>query len=463
MKSEKSILSYIPHPVIMLLGIIVFVSILTYILPAGLFERLEIDGRLRVVPGTYETIASTPLSIMDIARAFPKGFFAAARVVFIVLISGVMFGIVEKTGMIENVVGTIARKMGQQNQILIIILMTYLYGLFGILVGYENNIALVPIAAIMILAIGGDLMLAAGIAVGAITIGFGLSPVNPYTVGIGHEIAELPLYSGKGLRSMLCFAALSLLAWYNVRYFKKLKKNPSSSLSHDVDASGLKLNKSLSEYFISDNNWFVMITFLVGLAIMLYGVFEYHWFINDISAIFIWITVAVALVGRLKLNEIGETVLKSIAVVAPGAFMVALATTIKVILEDGNISDTIAYHLSEVLKVVPSFASAICMSISQCIMNLLIPSGSGQALATLPIMIPVGELIGLTRQATILAFQIGDGVTNLFNPALGGLIAMLSLCRISFDRWLRFILPLTGIILVMAWIVLVTAVLIGWN
>ncbi len=463
MQQSKSILSYIPHPVIMLLGIIVLVSILTYVLPAGLFERMEVDGRLRVIPGTYKSIESTPLSIMDIARAFPKGFFDAARVVFIVLISGVMFGVLEKTGMIENTVGTIAHKMGKSNQILIIVLMTYLYGLFGILVGYENNIALVPIAAVMILAIGGDLMLAAGIAVGGITIGFGLSPVNPYTVGIGHEIAELALFSGKGLRSLLCFAALSLLAWYNIRYFRKLQVDANHSLSREVDASGLQLKKPLNSYFISINNWLVMVAFVIGLAVMLFGVFRYHWFINDISAVFIWITVAVAIVGRLKFQEIGETVLKSIAVVAPGAFMVALATTIKVILEDGNISDTIAFHLSEVLKVVPSFASAICMSLSQCIMNILIPSGSGQALATLPIMIPVGELIGLTRQTTILAFQIGDGVTNLFNPALGGLIAMLSLCRISFDKWLRFILPLTGIILIVAWMFLVVAVLLGWS
>jgi len=158
-----------------------------------------------------------------------------------------------------------------------------------------------------------------------------------------------------------------------------------------------------------------------------------------------------------------ETVLKSIGIVAPGAFMVGYARTISVILEMGNIGDTIAFQLSEVLKTLPTYASVVFMSLAQCGINLVIPSGSGQALATLPIMIPVGDVLGLTSQTTILAFQIGDGVTNLFNPTLGGLIAMLSLCRVPFDRWLRFIFPLTFILLLLAWCFLLFSVYIGWQ
>jgi len=153
----------------------------------------------------------------------------------------------------------------------------------------------------------------------------------------------------------------------------------------------------------------------------------------------------------------------SFSLVAPGAIMVGIAATIKVILEEGNISDTIAYHLSELLLSLPIYASAILMSFSQCIMNLLIPSGSGQALATLPVMIPVGDIVGLNRQVTILAFQIGDGVTNLINPTLGGLIAMLSLARVPFDRWLRFITPLTLVILLMSWVFLIISLIIGYS
>ena len=196
---------------------------------------------------------------------------------------------------------------------------------------------------------------------------------------------------------------------------------------------------------------------------MLFGIFNYHWYLQEISAMFIIMALGSGIVARLSPRQISETALHSVAVVAPGAFMVGIATTIKVILEMGMISDTIAYHLSEVLLSLPVYSSAIIMSLAQCVMNLMIPSGSGQALATLPVMIPIGDIVGLNRQVTILAFQIGDGVTNLVNPTLGGLIAMLSMARVPFDRWLRFIAPFTLLILVVSLIFLIVSVLIGYS
>ena len=207
----------------------------------------------------------------------------------------------------------------------------------------------------------------------------------------------------------------------------------------------------------------MMAAFVGGLGIMLYGVFELHWYITEISAIFLMISIAAGLIGRMSARNIAETALKSVAIVAPGAFMVGFATSIKVAMEMGNISDTIAHSLAMSLESLPTYGSAVAMSGAQCIINLFIPSGSGQALATLPIMIPLGDLLGLTRQTTILAYQIGDGVTNLFNPTLGGLIAMLAMCRIPFDRWLRYILPKVGVILILSWIALLVAVAIGWG
>ena len=151
------------------------------------------------------------------------------------------------------------------------------------------------------------------------------------------------------------------------------------------------------------------------------------------------------------------------SVAAPGAFMVGFATTIKVLMEMGNIGDTISYKLSIILEGLPLYLSAICMSISQSFINFFIPSGSGQALATLPVMIPLGESLGLTRQITILAFQVGDGLTNLINPTLGGLIAMLSMSRVPIDRWIRFIFPVLIVLIIIAFLALIVAVAINYN
>jgi len=453
----------IPHPLTMLFGIIVLATLMSYILPAGSFERETVDGRQRVIPGTFSYSTQSPQSLLDMFVAFSKGFKAASDIIWVVLAGGVMFGVLQKSRMVENAVGTIVKNLGLKRKYFIVVLMTFVFGLLGVGVGYENNIALVPIGAMLALAIGGDLVLAAGISVAALTVGFGLSPINPYTVGIGHQIAELPLFSGALYRSIMCFSALSFLAYYNVRYFKNAEKDIENSIGAGLNTDGFALSKSLDAYSMSANNWLVALVFLGGMTAMLFGIFSYHWYLREISAIFIMIGVLGGLVARLSAREISESIMHSFSLVAPGAIMVGIAATIKVILEEGNISDTIAYHLSELLLSLPIYASAILMSFSQCIMNLLIPSGSGQALATLPVMIPVGDIVGLNRQVTILAFQIGDGVTNLINPTLGGLIAMLSLARVPFDRWLRFITPLTLVILLMSWVFLIISLIIGYS
>ncbi len=462
-KKKRKWFERIPHPVVMLFGMVVFASLLSYILPAGLFERQLVEGRERVIPGTFSKIARTPVGLLDMFVAFSKGFKVASDIIWVVFASGIMFGILEKSKMLENAIGTIVRKLGLERKYLIVIIATFLFGMTGVAIGYENNIALVPIAAVLSLALGGDLILAAGISVAAITVGFGLSPINPYTIGTGHKIAEMPLFSGVLYRSVLCFAALAFLAYYNVRYFRKITEDPAASLGQNLNTEGFVLTKGISSYRMSVNNILVLFTFLLGMGIMLFGIFTRGWYINEVSAIFIMIAVAVGIVARLSPRVFSETVLASIALVAPGAFMVGFATTIKVILEMGQVSDTIAYYLSEMLISMPTYLSAVLMSASQCILNIMIPSGSGQALATLPIMIPVGEIVGLTRQCSIQAFQIGDGVTNLFNPTLGGLIAMLSMCRVPFDKWLRFIMPFTLVILFISWCFLILMVAIEWG
>jgi uncharacterized ion transporter superfamily protein YfcC len=447
----------------MLFMIIVFVTILTYLIPAGEFKRMLIDGRNRVIPDSYRIIPSTPIGFLDMFRAIPLGFKAAIEVIFVVLSGGIMFGVMEETKAIENAVGTFVHSIGRERKYLAIVILTFIYGALGVFVGYEHNIAMIPIAAVVSLALGGDLVLAAGISVGAVTIGFGLSPINPYTVGIGHKIAELPLFSGALLRSALCFSALSMMAYYNVRYLKKILKHPEKSLGKGLNIDGISLSKPLSSYIISINNWLVLGAFMLGLAAILYGVFYWQWYINEISAIFLMVAIAAGIITRMNATKISETVLKSVAYVAPGAFMVGFATTIKVLMEMGHIGDTISFHLSEILKTLPLYASGVAMAVSQSFINFFIPSGSGQALATLPVMLPLGEVIGLTRQTTILAFQIGDGISNLMNPTLGGLIAMLSMCRVPLDRWIRFIFPVALALFILSTTTLIIAVAIGYQ
>lgn len=464
MKSpSRSWYASIPPPLIMLFLIIVAVTLMTHLLPAGTYERVEVDGRTRVLAGSYAAVASSPVGFFDMFRSFPEGYRVATPVIFICLASALMFSVLERTRTIENAVGRVVYLLGAKRAELLLVLLTFVYGGLGIMVGYENNIATVPIAVVVVLALGGDLVLAAGVAVGGMTVAFGLSPINPYTVGIGHDIAGLPLFSGWWLRSLLCAGALGIVAWYNVRYYRRMRKDPDASIGQGLDTRGLALSRPLEDYRISKRNAWLLSVFLLGLAVVLYGVFAFRFGINEISAVFLIVLVVSALTSGLSAREVTDAGMQSVAQMAPATFIIGMAATVKVILEQGQIQDTISYGLAQVLEGLPASVSAVGMSIGQSGLNLLIPSGSGQALATLPVMIPLGDALGLSAQISILAFQIGDGVTNLFNPSLGGLVAMLSLCRVPFDRWLRFALPLTGILLVWAWLGLLVGVGSGYS
>ena len=253
------------------------------------------------------------------------------------------------------------------------------------------------------------------------------------------------------------------MAFYNVRYFKRILANPNRSLAKGLETSNLKLSRPIEDYQLSSGNWLVLSIFILALMIIVYGVFNLDWFINELSAVFLMVALLCGIATKMSANTMSNTLLKSVSLAAPGAFMVGFATTIKVLMEMGNIGDTISYQLSTMLQGLPLYLSAIGMSVSQTVINFFIPSGSGQALATLPVMLPLGQSLGLTQQTTILAFQIGDGLSNLINPTLGGLIAMLSMCRVPIDRWVRFIFPVFIVLLCLSFMALIIAVATNYN
>ncbi|WP_020008216.1 YfcC family protein [Salinicoccus albus] len=460
---RKKLLDRIPHPLALLFFIVVAASVLTYIIPAGSYDRETVDDATRTIPGSFEYGAGNPVGIMDLFTAIPEGFQEMADIVFITFAAAMMFGLLEKTGMLENTVGTLIRKIGMKRRFLIVVIMTFVYGFFGIFVGLENNIALIPIAVLLSVSIGGDAMLGAGIGIGGVLVGFGLSPFNPYTVGVGHRIAELPLFSGWFFRSVLVALVLSVLAYYNVRYFKRILKDEKNSLAHDIETGDMQLTQPLGSYRMRKKDIAMLFVFILGFAVMLTGIFTQGWYINEVAAIFLMIGIVCGIIAGMNSSQIADTFSKALEPSALAAILIGVAMATQVVMNQGNISDTIAYVLTSVLEHSPTTLAAVFMTISQSIINILIPSGSGQALVTLPIMIPVGDMLDITRQTAILAFQIGDGITNLFSPTLGGLMAMLGLCKVPYGRWLRYIVPFVIIALFISWFALVISVLVNWG
>lgn len=459
---EKKWYNYIPDPMVLIFVILILVWLMTWIIPAGSFDRIEIDGRMAVVADSFKTTAPSQLSPLSIFFSIPEGLVAAANIVFITLIAGGLFRLLSASGALENIVGTVVNKIGKERRTLIVWIMTLIFGLLGIAVGYENNIALVPIAILVGLAIGGDLMVGLGIAIGGIGFGFATSPINPFTVGVAQTIAELPLFSGAPLRIAFSICILAVMAHHTSRYLNKIIENPDNSLVQGISTSGMDLQKSISEYSIQKKDWIVLTIFTLGLALMLYGVFIHGWYINEIAGIFLLMTVLSGVFLGMTGSEIVEHFIKGASSVVGGALLIGFARAIQVLLEQGGIGDTVVNALASSISDLPLFISTVLMTLVHGLINIFIPSGSGQAMATMPIMIPISDIIGMTRQTAILAFQIGDGFTNMISPTSGGTLAMLALAGVSYDRWVRFFFPVVIKAFLVSWIFLAIAVLINW-
>ena len=453
----------IPDPMVLIFFILLVSYAITWFVPSGTFDRVEVNGREAVVPGSFELVNSPALSPMDIFFAIPQGMVSAASVIFIVFIAGGLFRLLSVTGALDNAVGCLVAKIGSERQTLTVWAMTFIFGMLGVAVGYEGNIALIPLAVFVGLALKGDLIVGLSIAIGGIGFGFATSPVNPYTVGVSQAIAELPLFSGIALRSAMGIVILCVVAHHTSRYLKKIQRNPDKSLVKGISTAGMSLDKPLGEYRMARQDLVVVAVFLTGLASILYGVFSLGWYINEISGVFLAIAVVCGVLTRMSASDIVGHLLKGAASVTSGALIIGVARAIQILLEQGQVTDTIIHYLAVPLSDLPVALSTIIMTLVHGLINVFIPSGSGQAVATMPIMIPLSDLIGMTRQTSILAFQIGDGFTNMVSPTSGGTLAMLALAGVPYDRWVRYALPLIIKCFLVSWVFLMIAVFISWG
>lgn len=456
----------VPHAYVLLLMIIVIAAVLTYIVPAGTYERAQLaNGTVAVVPGTFHYIEQTPVGFFDVFKAIPLGMRSSADIIFLVFFAGAMFKIFTSTGAIENSIGVMIRKFSnnEKSGTTLIYVTTIVFGVLGAVVGFENNIPFVPIGVFVALGLGYDLMVGVAMVLGGVAVGFATSPINPYTVGTSHFIAELPLFSGLGLRTAFCIVSILVIAHHIARYAKKVKKDPERSLVKDVDTEGFRFTQDLNSYALTSRHKAILAIFVGLIVVIVFGVVKYQWYLIEMGSLFILAAILAGIVAGYNPDKIVKTMIAGAAELTIGALVIGLARGIQVVLEQGNIGDTIINALASPLQNLPVMVSALLMSIVHGIINFFIPSGSGQAMATMPIMIPLSDLIGMTRQTAVLAFQIGDGIMNLVVPTLGGLLAMLAMARVPFERWVRFITPLVAKEILIGWIFTIIAVVINWG
>ena len=455
----------VPHTYVIIFAMIISVALLTYVIPAGQYQKVEgPGGRMVVDPNSYATVDSNPTKFFDVLKAFPKGLAAAQSIVFFIFIVGGAFNVLNQTGAIEAGIGKIALSLKGKEKLMIPIIV-FVFSLGGATIGMsEEAIVFVPIGVALARALGYDAITGmAMVALGA-AAGFTSGFMNPFTVGVAQGIAEVPLFSGIALRLIIWVCTLTLVIGYIFRYANKVKADIKNSYVYELELQEKDMAIDLSTVRkMTTRDTIVLLIFLGGMGILIFGVFKYGWYITEIAAIFLAIGIFSGIAGGMPLDDIAKNFIAGAKDVAMGALVVGLARGILVVMEASLIIDTIIYGLASAISNLPKTISAIGMLLVQSFLNLIIPSGSGLAATTMPIMAPLSDVIGVTRQTAVLAYQFGDGITNSIVPTSGVLLANLTIAKIKYEEWVKFVGPLMVIWTLLGCIFMVIAVVINYG
>lgn len=443
-----------PHAYVIVFSLIVVAVILTWILPAGEYDRIvdSASGRTIVDPESFRYVESNGITLFEMLKAIPRGIAESVSIItFIFIISGAI-SVIRATGALDGGMLYLIDKLRGKDTLLLV-LVTFLFSLVGAAFGFaEETIPFIPLGVALALGLGYDRVVGFHIVRTAAWIGFAGAFLNPFTIGVAQSIAELPLFSGVIYR-LFCYVIFFVIGMlFILNYAKKVKQDPSKSIIHGYDG-----DRNPDEFHLHNIGEFtrrhklVLLIFSVNVILLIYGVIKHGWYTVELSALFLGFGILMGVVGGLSPNQLAKELSKGMGGVTFGALIVGFARAIVIILQDGMILDTIIHGLSTPLIGMGTSLSLVGMFVIQSLINFFIGSGSGQAAATMPIMVPLSDVIGVTRQSTVLAFQFGDGITNMLWPSM---IYYLAFADIPYNKWfphiLRLVLMLTvaGVILV---------------
>ena len=462
----------VPHTLVILFSMVVLAQILTYVIPAGSFDRVEnAAGRLQVVPSSFHlTPGVPPVSPFASLTAIPKGFSGAHEIIFFVFIIGGLFAVLRVTGSLEAGMATLLRRWGNR-PFWLVAGGTALFAFGSSTVGFgEEYYPFVPVLVSLCIALGYDRLTAIGIIMIGYGAGFGAALINPFTTLIAQDIAGLEPASGLWYRLVLFFIFVPIGIHHVWSYAKKIARDPSASLVADVSVSdGAAIPSGQEEVALGDlapmTNVQKLIMTAVGAAMVLliYGMSVWKWGLFEMQGLFAGLTLMIAIIARMSPDRTAVEFSKGAGSLTSVALLIGVARAIQVVLDEGGVVDTMVYGISVPIQELPGAASAVGMFFVQSIVNFFIPSGSGQAYVTMPIMAPLADLVGVSRQVAVLAFQFGDGFSNILIPTQYVLVGILAMAEVPYDRWLRFILPFMVKIAIAGSIALAVAVLIGYE
>ena len=451
----------VPHSLIIILAVMLLTAVLTYIIPAGTYDRtVSESGQTVVDPESFHYVERSPVNPIGVLGLVFQGLTDAQGIIFALMCCGGGLGIVLSTGMFQGAAGTMGRRVKGKEWVVIASLMT-IFALLCIPINLNNFIPFAPLGLVIAAALGMDAIVGISIIMLGGAVGFSCGAMNLSNTGTAQSIAELPTFSGIEYRLFCMIPFLITAIFYVVRYANRIKKDPTKSYVYGLDLGTDASLEKIPEF--TKRHIPVAVVTAIGIGTMIYLALTGEAGNQTTATIFIYMGLAAGIVYGMKPNDICKEFIKGLKSMAGTSMMIGFAYTIAIILTDGNIMDTVVHALAGVLSYIPHIFQAPAMFIMHIIINLLITSGSGQAAASMPIMVPVADLLGMSRQTAVLAFNFGDGFCNNILPHATATMGFVGAAGIPFGRWFSYAIKLFLLWVVVGCILLMLATVIGYS
>jgi len=434
----------LPHPVILLIAGVAVCAVLTWILPAGEYDRRDdpATGRSVVVAGTYHRVDPAPVGPFAAVVAIPRAFLEAADIIGLVLFVGAAWLIVDRVGTLGRLVSSIVAVFGSRG-LLAIPVVSLFFGVMGALENMQEEIIpLVPALLLLGRGLGVNATAVMAMSVGAAAIGSAFGPTNPFQAGIAMKLAQLPPMSAAPLRWTTFVAGLTLWVAWTMWWAARNRERDSSPGIRDPHVT------SPGAAAATGRDYLIFAVAVAPLAAYVYGSLAGGWGFNELSGGFIIAGCAAGVLGGLGVAGTTSAFFEGLQTVLPAAILVCVARSLSLVLSDGHVTDTILNGLVTPLSATSSAAASMLMIPFHSLVHVAVPSVSGQAVLTMPILVPLSDLLGISRQVTVLAYQMGAGLTELLTPTNGALMAVLLAAGVPFARWIRF--AIVGVLLALA-------------
>lgn len=443
----------LPHIFVILLCMIVIATICTWIFLAGTYDRVlnEATKRQVIDPNSFQYVESKPVGFFEMFVSIEEGLIQAANISFLIFCAFSCLYAIQESGAIDAFIAALIRRTKKSpasaNIIIVIIMIIFsIWGSTGTF-SYEEVIAFIPIFVTVAYALGYDAMTGVAISVVPVGIGFASATVNPFTIGVAQGIAELPLFSGFWYRVLILGVMTAILIAYVMWYAHRVKKDPTKSLTYGMDMSDFMTDEEKLATKMTGSRLATLLALLVAVGFMAWGLLTKGWYINQCAAIFMILSVAVAIINRWNPNKLCNVLVKGLGSAVLPAFVVGLSRAVLVVLTKGMLIDSIIHGCVSIIQGLSLYASGFAMLVFQTLLNFLIPSGSGQAAVSMPIMTPIADIIGMNRQIAVLIFQFGDGFSNLLWPTSFMVVAC-SMAKIPLSKYYKWLFPFFAICIV---------------